>query len=119
MIFRIQRSEQDNLTFLLYQSLQVDGKTVPQQYYTKEAGSIIITLKPEFLETLSAGKHTLKAIFADGEVSMTFKVQAKGSGANPATGDESSLALWSALCLTAGLSAAACGLGARKRNESR
>ena len=117
--FRVKRSELDELTMDLFLGLQVDGHNVPQGYYDKEAGSIIITLKAEYLEMLSVGWHTLRAVFTDGEASVNFQVLAANGTDKPRTGDENNPALWAGLSMLAGISAAACGLAAKKRKRSR
>ena len=43
--------------------VEVDGKIVEEKYYTKEAGSTIITFTPEYLATLSEGSHTVKMVW--------------------------------------------------------
>lgn len=42
--------------------LQMDGMTVSTDSYTLAEGSTIVTLKPEYLKTLSTGEHTLAAV---------------------------------------------------------
>ena len=46
--------------FSKFVGVKVDGKTVDEKYYTVKEGSTIVTLKPEYLNTLTAGKHTLE-----------------------------------------------------------
>lgn len=53
----------------------VDDKLIDPSNYTSESGSTIITLKKEFVDTLSEGTHTLKVLFNDGEGSTTFTVE--------------------------------------------
>ena len=56
-------------------------------HYTATEGSLIITLNSSYLETLSAGRYTLKVAFVDnGEVSTYFFVENK---ATPSGGDSS------------------------------
>jgi hypothetical protein len=50
-------------------------------------GSVIITLKALYLETLSVGEHTLTAEFEDGTATTTFKVVEKSSGGGSSSGD--------------------------------
>ncbi len=57
-----------------FRRLKIDGKTVDKANYTVTEGSTIITLKPEYMDTLKAGKHTLKAIFKDGSAEVKFTV---------------------------------------------
>lgn len=62
-------------------NVQVDGKVVDQKYYVVKAGATTVTLKPEYLNTLSAGKHTYLVNYKDGSVSTTFTVKGTASAA--------------------------------------
>ena len=71
-------SEVDNLA-----SVVVDGEELNEEYYTAEDGSIILTLKADYLNDLKAGRHTLKLNFNWGEALTTsFTIEA-----NPETSD--------------------------------
>ena len=63
----------DNFT-----GIAVDGKElVRDQDYVAKAGSVITEIRPEYMETLGAGTHTLTAYFMDGDpVSVNFTVKA-------------------------------------------
>ena len=73
----------------------VDDVLVDSSNYTSESGSTIITLKKEFVDTLSVGQHTLKVQFTDGEAETTFTVakevekqqEKEDNSLNPKTGD--------------------------------
>ena len=67
----------------------VDNELVDPKNYTAESGSTIITLKKEFVDTLSVGEHTLKVLFNDGgEAITTFNVaKVTVPTDNPQTGD--------------------------------
>ncbi len=45
----------------------IDGVLVDEKNYTSKEGSTIITLKKDYLETLSIGKHELKVVFGNGK----------------------------------------------------
>ena len=45
---------------------KVDGVTVDPVNYTVTEGSTIITFKPEYLKSLSAGNHSLQLVWTDG-----------------------------------------------------
>lgn len=80
MIFVYKRSIDEEMTFDLFDKLNVDGKEVPENCYIKTKGSAIINLKVSYLETLTSGKHKLKAIFHDGgEVISEFIIKNKAS----------------------------------------
>ena len=72
--FTIHRSTDDDKTFENFRSIEIDGEIVPSENYTAAAGSLILTFKNEYLETLAEGEHTVKVIFTDGEAVATLKI---------------------------------------------
>ena len=92
LTFQIKNSGDDKETYGKFAGLQVDGKLLTRdKEYTASRGSVIIELKPHYLETLSAGEHTLTAEFTDGTAEAKFTV-AKGEPINlPQTGDSSNV----------------------------
>ncbi len=73
--FTFKRSEQDELTFDQFEGIEIDGEAVDYDSYSTEKGSVIIRLKPAYLETLALGKHTLTAFFGDGnDPTATFTI---------------------------------------------
>ena len=89
MSFRIKRSGNDEKTYRKFTGIQVDGKTIDKNDYEAKEGSVIIDLKPTYLETLSVGEHTLNVVFEDGNVETTFSIiGAEANAGNlPQTGD--------------------------------
>ena len=79
--------------------LQVDGKDVASQCYTVVSGSTIVTLKPQYLNTLSIGKHTLTVKYTDGQAQGMFEILEQTT--SPETGDHSQVTLWVACLLAA------------------
>lgn len=68
-------------------SISVDGKVIDSSNYTLESGSTILTLKASYLNTLSAGNHTVTFTYKNGKTAtatITIKEAAKTS---PKTGD--------------------------------
>lgn len=55
-------------------SVKVDGKVVDADNYTVTEGSTIITLKPDYLKTLSKGSHTFEIVWTDGSAGTSFVV---------------------------------------------
>lgn len=95
-------------------SVSVDGKVLDKNQYTLREGSILVTLKADYLSTLSVGQHTLGVTSASGTAETVFTVTA--APAVVPTGDTAGLTLWVSL-------AALCGLGAlvvvsRKKREN-
>ena len=64
----------------------VDGEVVDAKYLTAEKGSVIITIIPEFLETLSVGEHTITVNFSN-SVTLTTKLTVNAPASVPATGE--------------------------------
>ena len=133
LMFEVERTIGDELTFDLFRSVSVDGTVLDPSCYTAGRGSVVIHLKPEYLETLSLGTHTLLISFTDGYALTTFTVKAASGGVipyysgdesaaymyvppsnNPRTGDDSHLALWGVLAC---MSAVGVMLTARKRKR--
>ena len=66
-----------NADFRLFDTgkVYVDDELVDPKNYTAESGSTIITLKKEYVDKLSIGKHTLKVVFSDeGQATTIFNV---------------------------------------------
>ena len=97
--------------------VKVDGVTVDPVNYTVTEGSTIITFKPEYLKSLSAGNHSFELIWTDGTAATNFTVaeNTDQSAKSPKTGEDFSMALCTVLLMVscAGLA----GIFAkRKRN---
>ena len=65
-----------NAAFADFLKVQVDGKDVDSSNYAVKEGSTVVTLKPSYLETLSAGKHTLAIVSDTGTAETEFTVVA-------------------------------------------
>ena len=66
----------------------VDNAELSADCYTATEGSIIITLKPEYLSTLAAGTHSISIVSANGVATADFEVQtADTTAVSPKTGD--------------------------------
>ena len=59
--------------FLKADRLEIDGVEIKS--YRARQGSLIITLNSSYLNTLSAGAHTMKVFFVDGSCSTVFIVE--------------------------------------------
>ena len=82
--------ESKNATFridadysLFTNKVYVDNKLVDSTNYDSKSGSTVITLKDEYLKTLSVGEHTLKVAFSDnGEAITKFTIKEKQQNTN-------------------------------------
>ena len=99
-----------NADFRLFDDgkVYVDNELVDPKNYTAESGSTIITLKKEFVDTLSVGEHTLKVVFNDGgEAITTFNVaKVTVPTDNPQTGDNIGFYIISGILSIVGLAGA-------------
>ena len=101
-----------------FSAVKVDDSTVAAEQYTVVSGSTVVTLKKEFLDTLSVGKHTLTVVYSDGACSADFEIQAAQAGEpdKPAeTGDSSNPMLWIALLLVGGALVGAAAIEKKKK----
>lgn len=96
----------------------VDGVLVDSENYTSESGSTIITFKKEYVDSLSAGEHTLKVTFTDGgEATTTFTVaNVTPEVDNPKTGDNIALYIVTGVLSMIGLAGA--GVFAYRRKQT-
>ena len=84
-----------------FREVKVDGVTVDPINYTVTEGSTIITFKPEYLKSLSAGNHSFELIWTDGTAATNFTVaeNADQSAKSPKTGEDFSMALCTAFLM--------------------
>lgn len=83
--------ESKNATFridadysLFTNKVYVDDKLIDSTNYDSKTGSTVITLKDEYLKTLSVGEHTLKVAFSDnGEAITKFTIKEKQQNETP------------------------------------
>lgn len=68
-----------NGDFSKFTGVKVDGNLIDKSNYTAKEGSTIITLKASYLNTLSAGTHTVEILWTDGSASTTFAIKANTS----------------------------------------
>ena len=95
-----------NAAFSDFIRAQLDGKTLDEKNYTVKEGSTVVTLKADYVATLSAGEHTIGIVSTNGTATTTFTVNAKAVVDNdtksPQTGDNSHMAFWIALLFVSG-----------------
>ena len=82
-----------NGAFGKFTGVTVDGKTVPTSYYSAESGSTVVKIKPDYLKSLSAGKHIVGIAYKDGKALAIFSVTDVERRGVP-TGDGNSATAW-------------------------
>ena len=101
--------------FSKFVGVKIDGNLVDVKNYTVKKGSTIVTLKADYLNTLSVGNYTFEIIWTDGTAATRFTVIKSDSGSDetkdndgnqtddnqqitaPKTGDNSHTVLWISL----------------------
>ena len=95
-----------NAAFSDFIRVELDGKTLDEKNYTVKEGSTVVTLKADYVATLSVGEHTIGIVSESGTATTTFTVNAKTAVNNdttsPQTGNNSHMALWIALLFVSG-----------------
>ena len=81
--FTIVRTLLNKTAFSHFAGVKVDGKAIDESSYDAESGSVNLSLKPDYLETLSTGKHDLSVVFDDGSAETSFTIADNGTGENP------------------------------------
>ena len=77
-----------NGDFSKFTGVKVDGNLIDKSNYTAKEGSTIITLKASYLNTLSAGTHTVEILWTDGSASTTFTIKANTTDNKPSSGTD-------------------------------
>ena len=139
-VFIFKRSKDDETTIDHFDGIKNDRNVLDPSAYTAESGSLVIRMKPEYLETLSVGKHNITVSFDEGITVDGFytivaadekkddepkknpdksdenagRSAATGKAAVINTGDESRLALALIMMVSSAVGAAAVALGKRK-----
>ena len=128
-----------NAAFADFLKVQVDGKDVAASNYAVKEGSTIVTLTAAYLDTLSAGKHTLSIVSANGTATTEFTITAvqggddsqtggttpqepgknEGAVTSPQTGDSSNVVLGVSLLFASGVGLFGAAVYSRKRKYSK
>ncbi len=111
LTFTVKRMEKDDATYAHFTGVAVDGVSVPPLGYTAQEGSLILTLLPDFLESLGAGSHDVAILFDDGTVTASFSIAGPGGEAPTPDPGRSGLPVWAWILIgLAGAAAVAFGV---------
>ena len=125
-VITVERSTGDKRELELFTGAAVDGIPVPDGSYSAAKGSLILTLKSAYLDTLREGEHKVTISFRDGsaEAALTIRRTGKSDGTGepavttlPKTGDGAKPVLWLALVLLGLLGLCAYGRERRSVNQ--
>ncbi len=104
--------------------VEVDGQEISSEHYTvsEEENGIVITLKPDYVESLSEGEHAIGIVCESGTALAQLEVVGEdgkitGDSEDPKTGDGKTLPLWISLLVVA--AAALTGLLWWRRKKNR
>ena len=120
------KGSKDGLTFKIdtdikeFKKVLVDGKELKDTDYDIKSGSTILTLKPSFLDALSAGKHKIRFEFNTGSVEAYFTVKDKENSSQTEsanTGVQNKYGLWIVLLLVAAGGLAGFGILSKRRKN--
>ena len=118
IIFRINRNEDDENCISYFRSVAVDDVVLANgTQYSVEKGSTVITLKSDYLKTLSEGEHTITVNFKDGTVTASFNNLKREAESIPATGETAIKATVGVVLVLAAVSGLAVVLIKRKKTE--
>ena len=79
MLLTVKSTTDDEGTFARFVGVEVDGRELDSACYEAAAGSVNISLKADYLNTLSEGVHTITVKMIDASVSTTFTISPAGS----------------------------------------
>lgn len=120
------KGSKEGLTFKIdtdikeFKKVLVDGKELKDTDYDIKSGSTILTLKPSFLDTLSAGKHKIRFEFNTGSVEAYFTVKDKENSSQTEsanTGVQNKYGLWIVLLLVAAGGLVGFGILSKRRKN--
>ena len=104
-VVEVQRSIDDVHCLSYYEWVAIDGIKLTEEQAPTSSGSTIITIKSDYLKTLSDGKHTIVVNFVDNSVATTFTLQSasatKAGASIPRTGEGITKVVIGVMMLTA------------------
>lgn len=108
--------------FSQFVGVKVDGTLVDAENYTVEEDSTIVTLKADYLNTLTAGSHTIELEWTDGSASTTFTVHAPAADNETQSSQPGGSRLWIWVALVVVIGAGGLGIvlfGKKKKYSAR
>ncbi len=122
-----------NGAYSKFTGIEIDGAALSAENYTVKSGSTVITLKPDYLNTLTVDEHAISVLYNDGEAAGTFIIAEKPTepadtskptekptdenSTSVQTGDDFHIAPWIMMILISG--GAVLTLSVRRRKQKR
>ena len=122
IVIDVHRNVDDENCIDYFSSATIDGTEMKvNEQYTATKGSTIITIKKDFLSTLSSGEHEVTVNFNDGSITakVTIAAKTKTNTSVPSTGEVTGPAAYIGLAFV--VAACVCGAGfvhLKKRKEA-
>ncbi len=85
--FVVKRTGDDAETYPHFSGVQVDQTQLTTESFDAKEGSVILTLKPTYLEGLALGEHTLTLLFGEDKAETKFTVTEKTTPIDPVDPD--------------------------------
>lgn len=95
VVLTVKGEPDDSQTYDNFTGVEMDGKDISSNKYTTAKGSLILTLKAAYLDTLATGEHKVTINFKNGSATATLNIKAP----LPKTGDSGNPLLWLGLML--------------------
>ena len=131
--FVVKSNVHDELTFGKYRYFEIGKVQPPKDAYIAKAGSLDLTIKKSYLDTLQPGVYELHIYFEDGEVVTTLEVEKEeepeeekkeekqnesGKAESPKTADTANTAVWTILLTAAAAMFILVVIYRRKKDEA-
>ena len=84
IVITVKCSVSDSETYGKFLSAKMDGADIGDENYDKAPGSLILTIKAAYLDTLSTGSHNIEITFADGTATASITIAKAPSNTTPA-----------------------------------
>ncbi len=85
--FTVNADHNDDLTYSKFRALYIDGMPVSYNNFTKESGSLKLTLKADYMQRMECGDHDVRFVFSDGDANSVLHIL-QGSPTPPEEPDD-------------------------------
>ena len=89
LLFTVNGAKDDELTYDKFRALYIDDQLVGFANYDTASGSLKLTLKAGYMDTLAVGEHIMKYVFSDGTALGTLTIKEKATETTAPSSDSS------------------------------